>query len=515
MYFISYAGNKIMKKFVQNFNRLSVYEKLYYILLFILIITTLPILYMGFFAHPVGDDFNYGMNAHFAWEQTGSLLAVIKGAISTARTEWHSYQGPYASAFFMALQPAVISERLYALTPFIMLFMLILSSSVFLHVVFVKYLHIPKLYSRIVTCILLLLSIQLLDTPSEAFFWYCGAVHYVFMHSCMLLLFSVILLAFLKGRFFYLYILASLPLAVCCGGANFVTALSTITILTGAFLIMLFFRKKRELLIFLPAFLVNAVAFTINIAAPGNVIREDDLHRGFAPVKAIYYAFRYGLEYPAKWLNIYVLGAVLLLIPVAWTAVSYLKIKLPFPGLFTFFSYCLLSSMFAPITYALGLSAVFGRTINIIMQTFYLLIIFNLFYWTGWLRQNLEALAPGQLPLVIQSMVQLFQKKRKWFAFGLGAFLLFAIICTDKGTLTTKSAVCDLWNGYPQTYHRETLYRIALLTMEGVDEVWVPNYTVRPDLLDLEDISTDPDHWRNRAVAHWYGIETLHLSVIY
>ncbi len=504
-----------MNKQMQKFNQLSFYEKSYYILLFILIISILPILYMGFFSHPVGDDYNYGMYAHYAWEETGSLLAVLKAAVVTAQTEWHSYQGPYASAFFMALQPAVISERLYGLTPFIMLFMLILSTSAFLHILLVKYLHIPKLYSRITTCILLLLSIQLLDTPSEAFFWYCGAVHYEFMYSCMILLFSALLMAARRSKFFYLYIIGSLPLAVCCGGANFVTALSTIVLLTGAFLTLLIFKKRQELFIMLPAYVVNIIAFTINMISPGNVVRTDDLHRGFPPAKAIYYAFRYGLEHFAEWTSIYVFAAILFLIPVAWKAVSHLKIKFRFPGIFTFFSYCILSSMFAPITYALGLSVIFGRTVNIIMQAFYLLLILNLFYWIGWLRQNLESLAPEHLSSAIQSLSRLFHKKRKWFAFGFGFFLMFAIYCTDRGSITTKSAVCDLWDGYPQAYHRETLYRIALLTMEGVDEVWIPNYTVRAGLLDMEDISTDPEHWRNKALANWYGLKTVHLSVIY
>lgn len=505
----------ILKKYIQKFNLLSTYEKLYYILLFILIVSILPILYMGFFAHPVGDDYTYGMKAHLAWEQTGSLFNVLKAAVTTARTEWYSYQGPYASAFFMALQPAVISERLYCLTPFIMLFMLILSTSIFLRIVFVNFLHIPVLYKKITACILLLLSIQLLDTPSEAFFWYCGAVHYVFMHSCMLLFFSALLMAAHKTKLRLLFVFASLPLAVCCGGANFTTALFTIVILCTAFCILLFFRKIQELFIFLPAFLVNIIAFTTNIIAPGNMIREEDLHSSFPPAKAIYYAFQYGLEYLGKWTNIYVFIALLLLVPVAWASASYLKVKLRLPGLFTFFSYCILSSMFAPLTYALGVSLVFGRTLNIIMQTFYLLLILNLFYWTGWLRQNLEALNPEPLFLMIQSLKQIFKKHQKVFALSLSFFLLFATVCTNRASITSKSAVCDLWKGYPQAYHRETLNRISLLTMEGVDEVWVPNYTVRPALLDLEDITTDPEHWRNQSLAQWYGIKTLHLSEIY
>lgn len=505
----------IVKKYIQRFKELTYYQKLYYILLFLLIACILPILYMGFFSHPVGDDYNYGMRAHFAWEETGSIFSVLKAAAQTARIEWHNYQGPFASAFFMALQPAVISERLYALTPFIMLFMLIVSTSIFLYVLFVKCFQIPKIYSKTAVCILLLLDIELLDTPSEAFFWYCGAVHYIFMHSCMLLLFSVLLCEFLSKKNSFLYVLLSLPLAVCCGGANFVTALLTMILLTFSLCALLLFRKKRELILFLPTLLVAGIAFFLNITAPGNFVREADIISNLPAIEAIYYAFQYGLTYMGQWTTIYVAAAFLILIPIAWFATAHLSVKLRFPGLFTFFSFCIFSSMFTPMTYALGTAYTFGRTLNIIMQTYYLLLLLNLFYWTGWLQQAFRTLSFESFLHTTELFKSLFQKYNHTFTVFLGIFLVFSVFCTSERTFTTKSAVHDLSRGYAQAYHQETLHRIALLSAQGVDEVWVPNYTVRPWLLDLEDITTDPSHWRNQGLAEWYGKKIVHLSVIY
>ncbi|WP_279288096.1 MULTISPECIES: hypothetical protein [Lachnospiraceae] len=43
----------------------------------------------------------------------------------------------------------------------------------------------------------------------------------------------------------------------------------------------------------------------------------------------------------------------------------------------------------------------------------------------------------------------------------------------------------------------------------------MPNYSVRPYLLDLEDLNTDPQHWRNQATADWYGKKSVHLSIVY
>lgn len=503
-----------MKNYILRLKNLSFYEKLYAILLFILIACILPLLYMGLFSHPIGDDYNYGMYGHLAWENTGSLFEVFKAALLTSKTDWLGYQGTFASSFFMALQPAVISERLYALTPFIMLFMLVFSTSLFLYIVLVKCFKIPAIYCKLTTCVLLILSIELLDTPSEAFFWYCGAVHYEFMHSCMLILFSVLLYSFVEKKGF-LYTFLTLPFAVCCGGANLITALFTTILLTFCLCCLVFLKKKRELIIFLPTFLTGAAAFSLNVAAPGNLIREADIVSNLPAIEAIYYAFQFGLDYIGKWTNIYILAAFLFLMPIVWSATTHLPVKLRFPGLFSFFSFCLLSSMFAPVTYALGTAVIWGRTLNIIMQAYYLLLFLNLFYWIGWLQQTLQGLSSESFQHVSRLFQSLFGKYRNQFVLFLSAFLLFSILCTGERELTTKSAIHDLRKGYAQTYHRETLHRIALLSMEGVDEVWVPNYTVRPWLLDFEDISTDPSHWRNRNLANWYQKKIVHLSIIY
>ena len=120
--------------------------KISLVLIILFVLSLIPLLIMAFYNHPVGDDFTYGMSAHFAWESTHSILEVIKAAASTARNFWYSYQGPFVSAFFMALQPAVISERLYPITTFLMLGALIISTSVFLKVLLRDWYQIRKEY---------------------------------------------------------------------------------------------------------------------------------------------------------------------------------------------------------------------------------------------------------------------------------------------------------------------------------------------------------------------------------
>ena len=95
------------------------------------------------------------------------------------------------------------------------------------------------------------------------------------------------------------------------------------------------------------------------------------------------------------------------------------------------------------------------------------------------------------------------------------AFFVGLLIFSDKDDITSLSAADSLLKGYAQSYHEESLHHISLLTMEGVDEVWVPNFSVCPVLLDPQELSTDPEDYRNQAVARWYGISILHMSEVY
>ena len=396
-----------MQRILRRVQRYSVYEILYLVLLALLIFLVLPLLQTALYAHPSADDFTYGQNTHHVWEETGSLLAVIAEAVKTAKAFWYSYQGPFASAFFMALHPAVISERLYPLTTVVMLGSMVLSTGVLVNVVFGKYFGMERIYRKILACVLLLWSTQLLVTPFEASFWFCGAVHYVFMHTCMLLLISVLLLAYkAKGRKNGLLIGLSVPLAVCCGGANFSTALLTAILMFFLLTLLLGLRRRRELLLSLPTVLVNLGAFALNVCAPGNRVRQMDQMASLPPAEAIYYALKYGFEYITEWMNIYVILGILVLIPVLWKGMAQRKCECSFrlPGLVTGVSFCFLSAMFAPSTYAMGLSELYGRTLNVIQMTYYLLLVFNLSYWIGWFGQNLKGTAGEWYDLFLNSL---------------------------------------------------------------------------------------------------------------
>ena len=87
----------------------------------VLLALVLPLLALAPCAVPAGDDYSYGTETHRAWRETGSVPAAVAAAGRTVAQTWHGWQGTFSAVFLMALQPAVFAERLYAITPYLML----------------------------------------------------------------------------------------------------------------------------------------------------------------------------------------------------------------------------------------------------------------------------------------------------------------------------------------------------------------------------------------------------------
>ncbi len=490
-----------MKRYLKS-SRLA---RLCFLTLLVLVLTTLPLLYIARYDHSSADDYTYGNYTHQVWEETHSPISLIGAAVQTSNNFWYSYQGPFASAFFMSLQPSVVSERLYGLTAWLMLGMLIASHFLFLKVLLGDYLGAKPLHCLTIAAAFLVLCIQTMPDPVEAYYWYVGSVHYTFMYSCMLFLLSSLLL-FLKSTSrirSLLLLLLSCLLGLICGGSNFITALQTPVLLCffGAFCV--YYRQKKALWCLLP-FGVNLFGLYLNVTAPGNTVRQGEVSF-LSPVTAVRDSFRYAVTYFQEWTNIYLLLLLLFLIPVIWHFVSRSKRRYPLPGLVILLSFCGYACMFTPSVYSLGFAG-YARVLNVIMCALYLFLLLDLIYFLGWLASKTS------VSLSNPAFLKPFLKA--WYT-GIAVAALVALGFTRTDQITSFSAVNALAKGYAQSYHQENLARISMLSLEGVDEVWVPNFSVEPHLLFFDNLDTDETCWKNQAVAEWFGKKTVHMVEVY
>ena len=76
---------------------------------------------LGFYNHPVGDDYHYGYGAIMAWRENGSWFEVLKSAAAGTVEQFSIWQGTYSAMFFMHIPPQVFGDFFYKLYPTVLL----------------------------------------------------------------------------------------------------------------------------------------------------------------------------------------------------------------------------------------------------------------------------------------------------------------------------------------------------------------------------------------------------------
>lgn len=474
-----------------------------YILLFLFLITLIPLFVIARYDHSCADDYSYGLLARQAWTETHSLWAVILAAVEKVSTTYVKWQGTFSSIFLMSIQPSVFGERLYIITPFIMIGSLIFSMFFFLKAVFITYLKANRYQFIAVLSILLFLSIQLIYSPVQAFYWYNGALHYVFMHSLMLIEFGIILYLLKENKKVkkILYTVIASLLGIVIGGGNYITILLTLILFFVCLIAVFIFNKKNITFICIP-FLITFVAFIISAVAPGNAFRKSVLGITYSPLQSILYSFKYAVLYLDSFLNLPLIIGILLVIPFLWKIVKNTDYSFKYPGLYIAFSFCLFASSFTPTVYATG-GAGLGRTINVMFLFFLLLLFSDILYLLGWYARFLEK---NQITINFFTKISV-----SYFA---AAILLMALSCTwlAVNTFTFVSAYYSLATEEAKIYDAEVGKRFTLYGDASIKDVVVEPFSVHPYILYLDDITTQADDITNYDAAMFFNKNSIKLK---
>ena len=152
-----YTKLKIVKLLGHNYDLAIKYKAIKWLALTALAAALLPLLLLGRYAVPAADDFSYGSLAHVAFVESGSVMDAAAAAFDKTLESYYSWQGTFSAIFLMALQPAVFSEALYALTPLIMLASILAGSFMFCRAFFGELMVLDRDVCGIVAAVLCLL----------------------------------------------------------------------------------------------------------------------------------------------------------------------------------------------------------------------------------------------------------------------------------------------------------------------------------------------------------------------
>lgn len=480
-------------------------KTLSFFLTIVYVLSLIPLLWIGWYNYPSADDYTIGNNCRQAWVSSHNLLKVIGAGIAKAADDWINWMGYFTSNFLMAIPPNVFGERFYAVTVWIMLGMLSFSTVYLLHNIFVKVFRADKYVSHCVSMIMLFVTVQCMVGRVEAFYWYSGAVNYMFVHGMSLFFYGLLIAAvYDKGKKRTAELTAAAVLGFFTGGGNQLTALNAAIVLLVVVGFVSYHKKWKKYRVFAIPISLFFLGFLMNVAAPGNWVRSEGVG-GMNPIKAVLISFYYCLLLCLdQWMRWPIALMVILLIPLFWHMVKKTAFAFRYPLIVVVFGYCVVSAMLTPPLFAVG-SIEAARLQALTFTMFLLVLTLCVGYVTGWAEKKLEEKRQTG------EESSCFTGSEIWWL--LGCMMLFTaasliISVPEPQYFTSASALKDLISGDAKAYGDSLGKRVDIYNSKEKD-VAVEPLPVRPALLYFSDIEEDPRNWKNKGICRYYGIDSV------
>ncbi len=478
-------------------------EKIFaYAMMVILCISLLPVMYVGRYNHPTGDDYYYGVETRELIENGGSLFEVLGEAAKGVALQYERWQGTYSAMFLMYLPPNVFAEGAYALVTAFMI-LLFSGSAFYLLKPIVCHLMKGSCYLwMLVSATYVLLCLQTVNYfIGESLFWYNGSMYYTGYYAVTMFFWGMVVRLLYQPKKYYMPILAVLALFL--AGGNYVSLLPCILLLVAVTGILAWKRSKKGWLTGSLVVLL-IIGLLISAAAPGNQMREGELWE-MSATKAIMKSLYQGMKYIKAWIGSWWALAVLLLTPFLWKGLGRLKFRFPYPLIVTGFMYGIFCSMACPTFYAMNSTGP-GRALAIEYYGINAFMLFSYYYLLGYVHrvvaERREKLTDGRgyctANIVIASL-----------------FVVLMIVQIGSGKMqecTTVRAVRLLRSGEAVAYHEEYLERLEILQDNSIQDVVFKPYTHQPDMLYVGDFTGDASNGNNIRIAEYWGKNSIRVD---
>lgn len=469
------------------------------IIAILFVISLLPILSVSFYNHPTADDLGFSAGVHQAAKRGGNLFEILKAAASMTAHEYSSWQGTHAAIFIFALQPGALSENLYFLTTFILLGALIFSTVFLIQTIVVRWLGQKKSHMLLISLVTLFLQIQFVPDIASAFFWFNGASFYTLFYSFAQVLAALLIRIYVtdKKKSRIILTVFSVLLAIIVGGGNYTTGLfCACTMGTALFISVVHKRpESKNLAIVFFAFLLS---FLISTSAPGNAVRAQFFQQ-VEPFRAVGMSLSRATELLLQYISASQIIAIVFIMPLIYTAAQKCAWTFKYPIFAIILAFGLFACQLTPLIYATG-GLGEGRQQDIYYYSSILMVLFDLFYLSGWVGRK--------YPNVISSEALKSIFCNHATAILLSFAVLFFIGCRSYHIPNMTSIACleVKLNGTGKWYDEIVSDNIA--KMEATTGVcYVRNVEFVPKVFRDLDISNDKSYWINSSYARYYDCE--------
>ena len=522
-------------------------KKLSLILCVITALSLIPLILMAINMVPFYDDYGYvKYSISFQKEYGPGLVSAVRGALFQAKEQWWAWQGAFSTIFITALSPLGFSDSMYFVGGLFLILISVGSSIWMMYLIPRKVFGLSPASSLCIGLLSSFLIVQKMYYPMHGFFWYNGGIHYVGMHSFMMIVISCIICFSEKKGAGYIIaqILITTVFAAVVGGGNYTTILQgglTMLVLAG----YVYAKYRSRVLRLIAPVVAFAFCAWKNIVAPGNSVRggyfEDD---GLSAPIAVLRSFTEGTCKGAEFMDVFTVILLLMLIPVVWNGLKGSGFKFRFPLIFIVMAYGIYCAGFTPNLYVNG-SVGIPRVLNACKESFHIAVILTVIYVIGWVRKRTESRAARSMAKENGNKQKTINKqdtgnRRKtgrgqrpdflthgyvWFYAACGLLVIGLMVIghlpfvkssgldsklkLSKQYYTSFEAVGEIASGEVKTFRDEYNKRIEKIRAAEGGFVLVDGYTVMPRLLIADDLSDDPAAEPNRFMAEYYGIEGI------
>lgn len=470
-------------------------------LIILLIVSLLPVMYLGRYNHPTGDDYQYGVETKEVWEQTGNLPATFAEAARGVAQQYKIWQGTYSAMFLMYLPPNIFGEWAYHLVTSVILLLLAGGTFYLMKPIVCGLLNGSVSLWYILSSLLALLCVQTVPSQGETFFWYNGSMYYTGFYAITLFLFGVILRYLTEAKRRHVPIMVIL--AAFLAGGNYVSLLPSLLILLLLAAALIYKKSRCAVGVGITA-TVMAGGLFVSAMAPGNAVRQSGMWK-IPAWKAVLKSLLQGLHYMKAWTGVWLILSFLIMTPFLWKAFSKTSFHFRYPLVAAGFIYGIFCSMSCPTFYTMNSTGP-ARTVAIVYYGFLLAVFVCYMYFLGWLHR---VAGERQLSSRIESSLPVF--KMIFFAI---CILLFSLQLF-RGRIfeiTTGKAIQTLANGEAAAYEQEYQERMFILEDDSVSDAVLKPYEHQPDMLYVGDFTGNAEDATNKKIAKYFGKNTLRVE---
>lgn len=478
-----------------------------------LVLILIPLFQISHYNFSVVDDYVFSSRSVPMWQESHSIWKVFYAQAQYTYDMYQTWQGTFFSTWLLSSLLGFFSQDAYFIGTYLSLGGLVICELFSFVVILRKVFHADYGHAMILAISCISMQVLMTTVPVEAYYWFTSAIVYTFIYALSILLVACLVLLY-HGRFTRLQlILINILLAIlniATGGSNYITALTTSLIYLFS-CTYFFVRHHKFRFIVLGQFALYLLVFILNLAAPGNMLRQNSTGMDHLPaIQSILLSCKEAFKYLMTYTILPYIIVGILLIPIIVNMTKKKSYRYPFPGIVSLLTFGLFAAQFTPTIYALGMTGA-GRIQNIYRFSLLIFLYGNEIYWVGWTQRRWEEAYGKKMQIDSgETSVKMCWILPAWIVGGI--FLLFSLYFWGGNTVTSFSAWNSLRTGEALQYYAEFKERSQLLEDETKREVVLSPYSVKPYLLFFNDIGEDSSDWVNQTLANWYHKDSVTLQ---